>query len=310
MASFLKRNLRYPCEAVLLMVFYGVFWILPVNVASAIGGLLGRSIGPLLSASRRARRSLDLVFPEKSERERAAIVRDMWGNLGRSATEFPHLARMSRRDGEFVELVGAGQILELVADRAPAILIGAHMANWELMSVYLSRIGLDLTSVARVMNNKVSQVVIEHSRNSYGGARIDKNKRGTREAIAALRRGGMLGILCDQKFNNGISARLMGHEAMTAPGAALLSMQFDCPVIPVRIERLHGTRFRITCYPAVDAPRTDDKSHDVEVLTQHLNDVLEQWIRERPGQWLWLHRRWPEAVYGPVPARSVHEPAS
>lgn len=297
MSLFLKQYVRYPCEAVALVVFYGVFWVLPVNVASAIGGLLGRSIGPLLPATRRATRSLELVFPEKSASERAAIVRDMWDNLGRSATEFPHLARMSRRAGEFVELVDAEQILELVANRAPAILVGAHMANWELMSVYLSRIGLDLTSVARVMNNKVSQVVIEHSRNSYGGARIDKNKRGTREAIAALRRGGMLGILCDQKFNNGISARLMGHEAMTAPGAAALSMQFDCPIIPVRIERLGGAKFRITCYPAVDTPRTDDKSHDVEVLTQHLNDVLEQWIRNRPGQWLWLHRRWPESAY-------------
>ena len=136
--------------------------------------------------------------------------------------------------------------------------------------MFLSRAGLDLTSVARVMNNKLSQVIIEHTRNSFGGARIDKNKRGTRQAIATLRRGGMLGILFDQKFNNGIIARLMGHDAMTAPGPAVLSMQFDCPVIPVRIERIHGTKFRISCYPAVEAPRTDDKDQDVQVLTQRL----------------------------------------
>ena len=307
MTSFFKYNLRYPCEAILLMVLFGVFRIMPVDVASYIGGFLGRSLGPLLPTSRRAKRNLELVYPVKSERQRAGIVRDMWDNLGRSATEFPHLRKMSRRDGPNVELVGAEQILELAANRTPAILVGAHMANWELMSVFLSRAGLDLTSVARVMNNKLSQVIIEHTRNSFGGGRIDKNKRGTRQAIATLRRGGMLGILFDQKFNNGIIARLMGHDAMTAPGPAVLSMQFDCPVIPVRIERIHGTKFRISCYPAVEAPRTDDKDQDVQVLTQRLNDVLEQWIRERPGQWLWLHRRWPDAVYGPVAARHAHE---
>ncbi len=307
MVSFLKQNLRYPCEAILLVVLFCVFRIMPVNVASGIGGFLGRSVGPLLSATRRARRSLGLVYPEKSERERAAIVRDMWDNLGRSAAEFPHLGKMSRRNGLNIELVGAEQILQLAANRAPAILVGAHMANWELMSVFLSRVGLDLTSVARVMNNKLSQVVIEHSRNSHGGARIDKNKRGTRQAMAALRRGGMLGILFDQKFNNGIAARLMGHEAMTAPGPALLSIQFGCPVIPVRIERIRGTKFRISCYPEVEAPRTNDKHDDVKVLTQRLNDVLEQWIRERPGQWLWLHRRWPEAAYGPLADRHIRD---
>ena len=72
MALFLKKIVRYPCEAAALVVFYGVFWIMPVSVASAIGGFLGRTIGPLLPATRRATRSLDLVFPEKSASERAA----------------------------------------------------------------------------------------------------------------------------------------------------------------------------------------------------------------------------------------------
>ena len=309
MASFFKLTLRYPFEALLLLILFGSFRVMPVDVASSIGGFIGRSLGPLLPTTRRAKRNLELVYPEKSAGERAGIIDDMWDNLGRSIAEFPHLGKLSRTEGSNVELVGAEQVFEMAASRTPAILVGAHMANWELMSVFLSRVGLDLTSVARVMNNKLSQVVIEHSRNSYGGSRIDKNKGGTRQAISVLRRGEMLGILIDQKFNNGISSRLMGHDAMTAPGPAVLSMQFNCPVIPVRIERIHGTKFRISYYPALDAPRTNDKDEDVRVLTQRLNDVLEVWIGERPGQWLWLHRRWPEAVYGRAKARPSHEPA-
>ena len=130
----MKRKLRYACEAFLLVVLYCLSRMMPVNIASGIGGFVGRSVGPLLSVTRRATRNLDLVFPEKSERERAAIVRDMWDNFGRLVTEFPHLGKMSRRNGPNIELVGAEQILEMAANRAPAILVGAHMANWSATS--------------------------------------------------------------------------------------------------------------------------------------------------------------------------------
>ena len=298
----LKRNLLYPCEAFLLAAFFFAFRILPVGVASSVGGLLGRSVGPWLAVTRRARRNLLLVYPQATKSERTAIVREMWDNLGRTAAEVPHLRRMSQPDGPHVEFVGAAPILALAAKGEPVIMVGAHLANWELLSVFLSRAGFDLTSIARQMKNKRSQAVIESYRNQCGGVRIGKGRRAAQEAIGVLRRGGTLGILFDQKFNQGIPVPFLGHDAMTADAPAHLSLRFGCPIVPVRIERIRGAKFRITCLPPIELRNTGDRRADTNAITAHLNELLGGWIRDRPSQWFWVHKRWPDAAYRPAEA--------
>ena len=293
----LRHNLRDSCEAFLLAALFYSFRVLPIGVASGFGGLIGRAIGPLLPVTRRARRNLDLVYPAMTRPERAAIVRDMWDNLGRMAAEIPHLRKISTPCESHVEFVGSEYVLNRAASGQPTILVGAHIANWELMSVFLSNAGIDLTSIAREMNNDLSQRVIEHYRNMCGGLRIGKGNQGARQAIATLRRGATLGILIDQKFNEGIPVPFLGHEAMTAATPALLALRFGCPIVPVRIERLHNTTFRITCLPPIEPEITADREGDIRALTAQLNGILGGWIRERPAQWFWVHKRWPNTAY-------------
>jgi KDO2-lipid IV(A) lauroyltransferase len=81
---------------------------------------------------------------------------------------------------------------------------------------------------------------------------------------------------------------------MTAPAPALLALRFGCTVLPARVERLHGARFRLTLYPPLDLPRSGDRDTDVAALMTAINATLEGWIRERPEQWFWVHSRWPD----------------
>jgi Kdo2-lipid IVA lauroyltransferase/acyltransferase len=85
----------------------------------------------------------------------------------------------------------------------------------------------------------------------------------------------------------------LGVEAMTAPAIAELAYRYDCPVVPARVERLKGARFRITFEPPLEKPATGDRQTDVKLLMTAVNDRLSAWIRERPEQWLWVHNRWP-----------------
>ena len=101
-------------------------------------------------------------------------------------------------------------------------------------------------------------------------------------------------MLMDQKMNDGIEARFFGRPAMTAPALAALALRLRCPVVPAHVERLGPARFRLVCDPPLPLPGTGNRAADVLVLTQMVNDRLEQWIRARPGEWLWLHRRWPK----------------
>ncbi len=101
-------------------------------------------------------------------------------------------------------------------------------------------------------------------------------------------------MLIDQKMNDGIPIPFFGHDAMTAPAVAQLALKFRCPVLPTRAERLGGARFRLTVLQPIKLPDTGNREADIRTLMTQINNMLESWIIERPEQWLWLHRRWPD----------------
>ena len=98
----------------------------------------------------------------------------------------------------------------------------------------------------------------------------------------------------DQKLNSGIPVPFFGRDAMTAPAVATFALRYDCPVWPVRVERLAGASFRVTVHPKLAMPEQGTREERIHAITVAINRTLEDWIRERPEQWLWLHRRWPD----------------
>ncbi len=106
-----------------------------------------------------------------------------------------------------------------------------------------------------------------------------------------LPQGGCLGVLVDQKLNDGVEARLFGLPVMTSPAVAALALRFRCPVIPGHVERIGPARFRLIADQPLVPPDTGDRHADILSMTQAMNDRLEHWIMERPQSWLWLHRR-------------------
>jgi Kdo2-lipid IVA lauroyltransferase/acyltransferase len=269
-------------------VFFGLFRILPLDAASAVGGALGRAFGPRLGVSKRARRNLKTAFPALSPPEIEATVRGMWDNLGRVMAEYPHLGRLRVfPPGGRVELRGLEHIdAELAAGRR-MILFSGHIGNWEIAALAAGQYGLAAAQIYRALNNPLVDRMVARFRGDRGEF-IPKGAIASRRAVAALREGMHLSLLVDQKLNDGIPVPFFGRDAMTAPALGRLALRYDCDVLPVRIERLGGVRFRLTVYPRLD--RTDD----VPALMARVNAMLEDWIRERPEQWLWLHNRWPD----------------
>ncbi len=292
-----KRCIRYPLEALLLGGFFGIFRVLPIEVASAFGGLLGRVIGPRLSTTARAIRNLRLVFPEKTEGEYADIVLGMWENLGRIAAEFPHLEEIVAPDSGRVKVVNGEILTALSRNGHSAILVGAHLGNWEISSALLRFSGTKIISVVRKQNNPLTQKMIEYFRRAADGEQIHKGRHGAKEALSVLRSGGLIGMLFDQKMNDGAAIMLFGHEAMTPIAPAQMALRVPCPIIPVRVERTGGVKFRITIYPPVEHPNSGDRHVDAKTIMGRLNEQLEEWVREQPEQWMWLHRRWAKETY-------------
>lgn len=288
--------LRYRIEAAGAALFFALMRGLPLDAASGLGGALGRWLGPRLGISRRARRNLAAALPELLPAEREAVLRGMWDNLGRVAAEYPHLRRIRvfAKDGR-VEVVGLDHVESALAARRQVIIFGGHLGNWEIAALAAMQYGIDVAQIYRAANNPLVDRMIARLRGAAsGGELIPKGAVASRRAFAALRRGAHLALLADQKLNDGIAVPFFGRPAMTAPALAMLALRFRCVVLPVRVERRRGARFRLTIQPPLALPASGDRAADVAALMGEVNRTLEGWIRERPEQWFWVHSRWPD----------------
>ena len=280
------KKFRYAIEAALLFTAFALFKIMGPRLASATGGWIGRTIGPRLGASKKALANIRAVMPETTDAEQNTIVRDMWDNLGRVIAEFPHLKTIAR---DYTDIVGLENV---PTDGKPFVFITGHNANWEAAHVALHvqpKIKFNLTY--RSPNNPYIAGLVEACRRVDGQLpMLSKSRAGTRGMVESMGDGNPLLILIDQKYNEGIAAPFMGRPAMTSDAFVRFSQKFDAPLIPFRMERVDGCRFRLTILPALPAA-----GRPVDAVIADAHTLLEGWIRERPGQWLWLHRRWDSA---------------
>ncbi len=318
---FLLRALQ-ALEAAPIWAALGLFKILPRRAAASFGAAIARAIGPLLPMTRAARRNLELCFPGKSAAERAALVRAMWDNLGRIAGEFTHrralwdktlLAAAERYgidrlrvaaesgervtlDAERIQIVGAEQFRMLLDVKRPALLFTAHMGNWEVMPWTAARMGLKLAVIYRRPNNPMIARLIEGRRGGLVEF-LPKGMQGAFGAARVMENGGRLAMLVDVKENKGLALPFFGRPAMTGTALATLALRYDALVVGVYTERLGPHRARITLERPLEVARTGDDDADVKAIMTAINARVEAWVRARPDQWLWLHKRWPKETY-------------
>ncbi|WP_207461399.1 lauroyl acyltransferase [Azospirillum sp. SYSU D00513] len=287
---WLTRRVAYPLQGLFVHAVVRFFGSLTPDRASDLGGWIGRRVGPMLRGTRVARRNLARAFPEKSPAEIERIILEMWDNLGRTFAEYPHLDAI----GDRAELVGAEHVDAMRDDGRAGIMVSGHLSNWEMPSVIMRKRGVELALVYRAPNNPHVGPLLLRMRGAATSINIPKGPEGARQLIRHLSQGGHAGMLIDQKMNDGIPIPFFGRDAMTAPAVAQLGRRYGIPIVPVRTERIEGTRFRITALPPIEHPDVGDRGAEARILMERLNLLLEGWIRERPAQWLWTHRRWPD----------------
>ena len=263
---------------------------------------VGRGIGTLgwTLARRDRRRALDhlaLAFPEKPEPERRRLARDCFRHLGAVLGECLHLFH---RDcafvGAVVEVEGFEVIEEVRREGRPLVLFTGHCGNWELLGAAVNCRGLGMAVVARPLDEPVQQRLLTALRERFGTPSIARGSEGAaRQLLATLRRGGALGMLIDQDTKiDGVWVPFFGRPAFTPVGAAKIALRQNTAVIPAFIERLEDGRHAVTLHPPLDLP--DDPTAATALMTAR----IEEQIRRRPEQWVWMHRRWRRQPDGTV----------
>jgi KDO2-lipid IV(A) lauroyltransferase len=288
-------DIYYRLQAVAARAGMAMFGALPLDAASWLGGFLARKIGPLTGAHKTAVQNIAVAFPEKTQAERRDIVTAMWDNIGRTVAEYPHLGRLTH-DLTRVAIAdpeNAGQ--RLAEDGIGGLLLGMHGGNWELSALPGMRAGLAARHFYRAPNNPyIDAMLIKYRRAIEQDGFIPKGAAGAKLALKLLKSGVHIGMLVDQKQNEGIPVRFFGRAAMTTTAPAAFARRLNLPIAAAGVTRLNGARFSIRV-ETVDSIRTEDADSDITAMTQAISDMLERWIRENPGQWFWVHRRWPKA---------------
>lgn len=289
------RYLRYSIEAFGIRILFFAFRVMPIHCASALAGWIGRYLGPLLPISARARANLAQAMPHKTASQQRAIIADMWENLARVAAEYPHLSGRALSERTVVE--GLEHLRAVQQSGVPHIFFSGHFANWEMLPKTANDYGMPLLLVYRHSNNPFVEHIVQTTRAHYHNGMLDKESSG-HEIVQAIRKKLSIGMLVDQKTNTGIPVPFFGRPAMTSPTIARLALKYNIPLVPAYVRRVEGSYFRITIEPAIHCTRTGDIRRDVERVMTEVNATLERWIRAYPEQWLWVHRRWPNAPDG------------
>ncbi|MEO0398096.1 MAG: lysophospholipid acyltransferase family protein [Pseudomonadota bacterium] len=290
-------TLSHRIEYALTRLAFAALGRMSVDKASSLGGGFLRTIGPLLRpVSKRGEDNLRLIFPDWPEERIHETIKDVWENLGRTAAEYPHLNAFDpSHETPRVTVHISPIVQERRKTGAPSVLISGHFANWEVMPLVLNREGIDYAVIYRPVNNPlVDGLIIELRGEVMSRRMIPKGYDGARDAMKQLSAGRCVAMLADQKLNSGISAPLLGRDAMTPTAAARLALRYNVPVIPSSIVRRDGAHFDVYMRDPIAYESVGHMGTDVQNLTILINEAIGREILAHPEQWLWFHRRWPK----------------
>jgi KDO2-lipid IV(A) lauroyltransferase len=293
----MKKKIRHIIEAILVNSLFEVFKLVPIKLSSAIFGSFGKNFGKFFGISKVAKKNITKAFPEKTDEEVNSILLQMWENLGRTAGEFPHMSKYNGDDiRKIVDIEGEEYFDEVNNYGKSVILFSGHFANFEVIpKVVYNFCVKDLHIVYRKSNNSYLDKLILKIRSNYQDGAIPKGSAGARMIIKAIKQNKRIGMLVDQKQNDGLSVPFFGRQAMTASAIANLALRYDCLIVPVQAERVKGVKFKVKVHKPYKFENTGDESKDIYNAMLKVNRTLEGWIRQKPSNWFWIHNRWPKS---------------
>ncbi len=279
------RYIHDPIMAILAIPLFLTLKILPFKISSYLCGTLMYLIAPLTSYNDRVIKHIQIAFPQKSKKEINKLTSQHWFMFGQTIGEMPHINKLIKLG--FLETEGLEKIKS-----GPAILVGAHMGNWE----FLLRVG-DLAGrragyVFRPINNWILNKIQIH-RNKDANA--DFYRKGRLAAIGMagkLKTGELVGLTGDQMLREGIMVPFFGVETPTPQAAAVMALKWNAPIYMIRVVRYKGIKFKMSVEDKLNIPKNLDKEKAIFEITRLISSRIEEWIIDKPEQWLWAHRRW------------------
>jgi len=289
------RERRFALEARAASAVQALMRRLPRRFALALGRALGRLLADLDPRHvRTAAENLRHAFPHWDEARRLRTARAVYAHFGQTLLDILWLDGRPRE--AFLSLVveeGRANVDPVRAAGRGAVYVTAHFGNWEFYGVAWAWMGEPIGVVARPLDNPALDARLHGFRAQSGNTVISK-RRALGEILRLIRSGQGVAILVDQNVQeqDGIFVDFFGRPAATTTVAAALTVKTGCALVPVHCESLPDGRYRFVYGRPVEWTSSGNRQEDIARLTQAITAAIEGWVRERPEQWLWMHRRW------------------
>jgi KDO2-lipid IV(A) lauroyltransferase len=264
----------------------------PANAQRLAAGLFGL-LGPLGMNSAKVRNNLRIAFPDSSDAELEQLIRATYRHAGTAAAELAHGGTLHNELSTRLEVVTADPDIELPSPGKPAIMVTAHVGAWQYAAMLGPALGIPFTILYAPEFNPHVRKTFFDLRQAFGCQWISRDNS-MRPLMKELAAGHSIGLANDTRFDHGRLLPFFGRDAATNTVPARLALRFNCPLIALRCDRLPNQRYRLVLSRQIMADRRcEDQDQQVLRMTAELNNEFETWIRNTPGEWLCMKRRWP-----------------
>ena len=282
------KFLNYFFQSIIIYSFFFIGRIIGKTLSRKIFSSLFVWIGPLFKSKKIINENLNLISNKITGINKEKIKKDMWKNYGKTFIEYIFLDQL-RKDNSNFEIIGEQILEKFKKKKKPVIFISGHFANFELMSMEITKKNIPLATIYRPLNNFFLNPFMEYLRKKYiCKNQIKKGVNGVRNAIDYIKKNHCIALMIDQRVSEGQMINFFDVQALTTTLPAQLSIRYDLNIIPVYIERKSNDKFLIEFQEPIDPGEYENKIK----LTEKLNNVLETMIYRNPGQWIWTHNRW------------------
>jgi len=286
------KLLKYFIQALIIYFFIFLIFIFRLKISRKIFSKIFQKIGPSIKSNKITDKNLEKYLGNYNEGKKNNIKLDMWSNYGKTFVEYLFL-RKFRKNKDHIQIKGEENLKEIIDANKQVIFISGHFANFELMSMELTKKKIKLATIYRPLNNFFLNPFMEHVRETYVCKnQIKKGISGVKEAIDYIKKNYNVALMVDQRVSEGKKLPFFNEPALTTTLPAQLALKFNLEIIPIYIRRVKGDNFEMEIYKPIDFIKTDNVASDKINLSIKINKIIEEMISRDPGQWIWTHNRW------------------
>jgi len=286
------KILKYFFEAIFIYFFFLIGRLLGLVISRKIFSFIFQIIGPLIKSKNIINKNLIIFSKHISENLKIKIISNMWSNYGMTFIEYVFLNKF-KNNSSHISISGEKILDEILEKNKPVIFVSGHFANFELMSMELTKKNINLATIYRPLNNFFLNPFMEYLRKKYVCQnQIKKGLTGVKNSIKYIKNNFSVALMIDQRVSEGKKIPFFEHMALTTTLPAQMALKFNLDIIPIYIARTKNDNFKMEIFEPIKILNSDDDEYNKLDVSIKLNKILEEMVTRDPGQWIWTHNRW------------------